>query len=294
MNRLINNRFKKSRLYLGIAVSLAMSSFSMFVLASPFESLVNPVGNQAIMNTMNSSALASQPGYGSYMSKLTATTAADTVYTRSVGGAAARQILLPSALGEIVGSSAASATGTAVATGTGTAVTTGAVGTAETVGGRVGVTYTAALVESFGTAAAVAQSGVVINGILKVASSAMTGGAYLGLLWTGYEIGSSLMEYMVGNPLAIDETLPVVPALDFKASNLAEKPNTVPELFNITPLPAADVSRRENQIKSIAMVDCPTTLGLNAALCIPGKDYYVSYLDSVHFNEDGESEEYEI
>ena len=88
----MKNRFKKSRLYLGIAVSLAMSSFSMFVLASPFESLVNPVGNQAIMNTMNSSALASQPGYGSYMSKLTATTAADTVYTRSVGRVVTKSI----------------------------------------------------------------------------------------------------------------------------------------------------------------------------------------------------------
>jgi len=248
MNLLINNRFKKSRLYLGIAVSLAMSSFSISVKATAFAPLANPVGTAAVQTAA--------AGNGALLDAIIAQSEAQSIAARSTGAGLLDAI--------IAVSERRIAQGTLVA---------------------------AEELATMTSAAEVAQSGGVIDAILGVSSAAMKGGAFLGLLLAPSELGS---DDMIADPVTSGETLPLVSLTDFKASSLAEKPNTLPEMVKIKPLPAADVSRRENQIKSIAMVDCPTTLGLNAALCIPGKDYYVSYLDSVHFNEDGESEEYEI
>jgi hypothetical protein len=35
----------------------------------------------------------------------------------------------------------------------------------------------------------------------------MTGGAYLGLVWLGYEAGSNLMDYIVTDPVTSGENL---------------------------------------------------------------------------------------
>ncbi len=81
--------------------------------------------------------------------------------------------------------------------------------------------------------------GLVVNGILRAASSVMTGGAYLGLVWLGYEAGSNLMDYIVTDPVTSGENLSSSSLLGFKS--LSTKPA---DWINLTLISGTDTTRR--------------------------------------------------
>lgn len=248
-------------------IALVMPFFSLKALAfdpvtasafaaygSAFSPLATSVGTATIvaeMSTAGAGAAAVFTASGA-TAAVTAAVASEAVYASSAGAVAYSTL----------GAQAGAITATL---GSGTVAATEAAGTLVALNG---VYQTA-------------QSGVVVNGILRAASSAMTGGAYLGLLWLGYEAGSRLMDYMV-NPATSDENLSSTSLADFKSLSTKSA-----DWINVAPISATDVARREYQLKAAMLEGCPQSSFLPAmAYCVSGAAMYKvtvpSYQDSVN------------
>jgi len=238
--------------WFGIVMIVAMSFFSLKGLA--IEPIATGAAFATLANPVGTAAVtAAAAGEASLLEAIVSATASESVYARSVGGSALNAVI------------AATERQAAVSTLSAVVEATIANGVA---------------------AAQVAQSGLIIDGILKTAATVMRGGTYLGAaILVADSTVSQLGIETIYDPVSNE----FVSLTDFKA--LSTKPA---DWINLVPISQTDSSRREYQLKAANLEGCPQSSLLPAmAYCIAGSAAYdvVVYSYQQTFGQQSEDED---